>query len=103
MTYKPMTEPDYFIRCRGRATGWANEEVDFSTTAETDSGAHPGCKWLFPEGVGGVKLMTHFCLVQWVKISIILWYLIQHGSHFTCNIIALLSNFVKFRVVVTEL
>ena len=35
-----------------------------------------------------------------MKISFILWYLIEHGSNFTCNIIALISDFVKFRVVV---
>jgi len=44
MTTKVMTEPDYLIRCRGQATGWTNEEVDFSTAVETDSDAHPRCR-----------------------------------------------------------
>lgn len=103
MTSKVITEPVYLVRCRDQATGWTNQEVDFSTTAETDSGVHPGCRWLFPQGGRSVKLMTHFCLVPWVKIAFILWYLIKHGSNFTCNIIALPSDFIKFRVVVTEL
>lgn len=101
MTSMLMTEPDYLIRCRSQATGWTNEEVDLSTTAGTDSGAHPGCWWLFPQGVRGVKL-THFCLVPKMN-SFTLWYLIKHGSKFTCVIIALPSDFVKFHAVITEL
>ena len=66
-----MTEPGYLIHCRDHAAGWTKEEVDFSTAAETDSGVHPGCRWLFPQGGRGVKLMTHFCLVPWVKTSLI--------------------------------
>lgn len=68
MTSSLMTEPDYVIRCSGQATGWTNEEVDFNTPAETASGVHPGCRWLFPQGDRSVKLMIYLCLGPKLRI-----------------------------------